>query len=67
MERALILHQFKENQVEACLLDTHTRKQVGKSKIHTPYIVGFVDNITNEFQWFTGSDCMEKFINHLKT
>jgi hypothetical protein len=48
-------------------IETHTRKQVGKSKIHTPYIVGFVDNITNEFQYFTGSDCMERFINHLKT
>jgi uncharacterized protein YprB with RNaseH-like and TPR domain len=46
-------------------IETHTRITSGGSQIHTPYIVGFVDSITNEFQYFAGSDCMEKFINHL--
>ena len=47
-------------------IETHTKKQIGKSKIHTPYIVGFVDNVRNEFQYFAGSYCMEMFINHLQ-
>ena len=46
-------------------IETHTKKQVGNSKIHTPYIVGFVDNVRIEFQYFAGSNCMEMFINHL--
>ena len=35
--------------------------------IHMPYIVGYVDNISQAFQYFTGADCMEKFIRHLFT
>jgi hypothetical protein len=33
--------------------------------IHTPYIVGFEDNLTSKFRYFAGKDCMEQFINHL--
>ena len=47
-------------------IETHTKKQIGKSKIHPPYTVGFVDNVRNEFKYFTGSNCIEKFINHLQ-
>jgi hypothetical protein len=46
-------------------IETHTRITSGGSQIHTPYIVGFVDSITNEFQYFADSDCMERFILHL--
>jgi NADPH-dependent 7-cyano-7-deazaguanine reductase QueF-like protein len=34
-------------------------------RVHIPYIIGFVDNISNHFKYFTGADCMEKFIVHL--
>jgi hypothetical protein len=29
------------------------------------YILGFVENNNSEFQYFTGSDCMQKCIKHL--
>jgi hypothetical protein len=48
-------------------IETHTRLSVANTRIHTPYIVGFVDNISNSFQHYTGTDCMEKFIIHLFT
>ena len=46
-------------------IETHTRKTVGNIRVYTPYILGFVDNIMNTFQYFTGADCMEKFVSHL--
>ncbi len=46
-------------------IETHTRVDVGGCKVHTPYILGFVDNISDEFQYFAGNDCMEQFIKHL--
>ena len=48
-------------------IETHTRTTVGSITIHTPYIVGFVDNIQNEFRYFAGENCMEQFIQHLFT
>lgn len=48
-------------------IETHTRKNIDSVAIHTPYIVGFVDNVTNQFRYFTGEDCMEQFIHHLLT
>ena len=48
-------------------IETHTRAEVDGTKIHTPYILGFVDSKNNQFQYFTGADCMEKFIDHLFT
>lgn len=48
-------------------IETHTRYGQENMKVHTPYIVGFVDSVSNNFQYFTGSDCMEKFILHLFT
>ena len=48
-------------------IETHTRKSVGSITIHTPYIVGFIDNIDNKFHYFAGEDCMEQFIRHLFT
>ena len=32
-------------------IETHTRIDVGGAKIHTPYIVGCVDSIGNDFQY----------------
>ena len=46
-------------------IETHTRDVIDGMKIHTPYILGFIDNITNTFRYFKGSDCMESFITHL--
>ena len=46
-------------------IETHTRSGPDNMRVHIPYIIGFVDNISNSFQHFTGSDCMEKFIVHL--
>jgi hypothetical protein len=46
-------------------IETHTRFGPENRRIHTPYIVGLVDNINNKFQYFTGSNCMENFIKHL--
>ena len=48
-------------------IETHTRKSVNSIRIHTPYIIGFIDNVTNQFRYFSGEDCMEQFINHLFT
>jgi hypothetical protein len=48
-------------------IETHTRNSVDGLKIHTPYILGYADNISNKFQYFAGHDCMEQFINHLLT
>ena len=48
-------------------IETHTRKRAGSVLIHIPYIVGFVDNIDNQFHYFTGEDCMEQFIRQLFT
>jgi hypothetical protein len=48
-------------------IETHTRQGQENMKIHTPYIIGFVDSICNKFQYFTGTYCMEKFILHLFT
>ena len=46
-------------------IETHTRKSVGSIAVHTPYIVGFIDNVSNQFGYFSGDDCMEQFIRHL--
>ena len=48
-------------------IETHTRKTINSIALHTPYIVGFVDNVSNEFQYFAGENCMEQFIRHLFT
>ena len=48
-------------------IETHTRAGADNMRVHTPYIVGYVDNINNSFRYFAGSDCMEQFIQHLFT
>jgi hypothetical protein len=48
-------------------IETHTRITIDGLKIHTPYVLGYADNISNKFQYFAGNDCMERFINHLLT
>lgn len=35
-------------------IETHTRCGFDGMKIHTPYIVGFVNNIEGKFQYFAG-------------
>ncbi len=46
-------------------IETHTRYGSENMKVHIPYILGFIDNIANKFEYFTGSDCMDQFITHL--
>ncbi len=48
-------------------IETHTRKTINSTTIHTPYIVGCIDNVVNEFRYFTGEDCIEQFLMHLFT
>jgi hypothetical protein len=71
-----VLNSFKRDKINFNLpneeiavvyydIETYTRVDVGGAKIHTPYIVGFTDNLTSKFQYFAGKDCMEQFINHL--
>ena len=48
-------------------IETHTRKAMNSIALHTPYIVGFIDNVSNQFRYFAGEDCMEQFIRHLFT
>jgi hypothetical protein len=47
-------------------IETHTRLGFDGMKIHSPYIVEFVDNIDGKFQYFAGIDCIEQFIRHLQ-
>jgi hypothetical protein len=47
-------------------IETHTRYGSDGMKVHIPYILGFIDNITSRFQYFTGSECMDQFITYLR-
>ena len=58
-------HPNEDNVIVHYDIETHTRSCLENMRVHIPYIVGFVDNISNHFKYFTGADCMEKFIVHL--
>lgn len=48
-------------------IETHVRNSVSSYKLHTPYIVGFVDNVNHQFRYFTGENCIEQFIRRVLT